>query len=459
MWCLFTKNLRVFVFTLLVTCLLGVALWQLKSAPSYFFPCDGSVACFWTLRGESDGIRAATRVGITIDHLRLSQLVKAIDTLHGALLQQEENDEEFFSEDPEQFEDPEGISAEYQSLIQNVVDKVWNDAAFRVTGSQRVLGGGIAALGISIAKFALTDEDYLHAFLESHFPALSGFLTEMPSAELSYRENLPRGVHHTIVQITVEDLYDIYFQICSGDPAAAVCAWMEENQYSPLGVIEAVEALAGSDAAVDVGFYWTVRDSQVLWSNSRQMVEDTAVWAPSRTLEALESASAVAQSTISQGVWVDVALEKAIWNSVRNEVENQVQDGNNAQGFLLFPDVLERLERLTQSFSAPVLFSHFALSAAFSERTVSSKVFVLKSDAQPGRLDGTVSINALLRDWTGVLLPEVSPPVVSQFANTVLSVRPGEWAESAFEMPSTGISAPLMRRLGAVNSDTLLAFD
>ncbi len=315
-------------------------------------PCAESVLCFWSSEVSPNGdARLTTHTALSINSKKLSSLLGAIDSFHGAMLAQSEEFEDDFLSDPNDTESTDTVSLEHEQLFQRIADDTWNSGALAVRGTLTIEPNSLYGIPFALGRLFLRDTDFLESLIAIHFPAMEQTFADFPFSELSRRENMPPGIHHYLAQVAVFDFFTMYDNLCANSAATPLCDWLDENNYGPLPLFEVMESFAGSEAVLHINLYWSIRNGQILWANTLEALTTEASWEPlvnRQTVEQWPTLNTPQETAIkAQGFSANLHALRDLWASVLDTTYNLASQNTEWQGFLAFPDLGERLEALT----------------------------------------------------------------------------------------------------------------
>lgn len=358
-----------------------------------FSPCVKSFVCFWDVSGKLDSGESidAAKFAIGFNTKDVSDALVALDTLHGILLddggRENESEIEFGSVD---------------SVLQDVVDAVWSSGVLRAQGVFEAKPFSYDLFFRVVQRMFYGDLQLANAIVEYHFPRVLEVVNDTPSADLSVRDKSNNGVHHIITKLTVDDLFGFYDTLCTYEPLTSICETEDGGAFSVYNWLERVENWAGLDAAVNVNVYWTLRGNSIIWANREEFLEDIirAESTPENIISGIDIAQN-SQSIWREGMWMNLLAARVAASDLLSAAITLSQKEKSYAGFIAFPDLEERTERLRDGFSGWVHGG--AMIAEFSAKDSSLGLKVAVTGNQEGSAEAKVFAHGFLRD----ILPEM----------------------------------------------------
>ncbi len=450
-------------------------------------PCEQKSFCLWSVWAQP-GSQAfvRSRVSFDVQKKALQPLLESMDALHGAMWGSEEDSDEDAFVAPEEEDADNSIFSKGQELVQDAVDALWNDGGVSMRG---VLALQLTLLGrarLLLARLFLGDDEYLESFVAMLFPRLNDTVDGIFVSDISKYDVLKSGVHHALVQFSVADLFWIYDELCFGEPFGSVCQWLNKSTVHLGALFETTERIAGSDAVINMHFYWKIQKGLLLWANTSDAFEAPIAFESSQEMDEMEKAVVNSDALFAHGFLVRTQNLQKMWSDVRSTVELLYSENEERRGFLGFPDLLERFDRLSQ-WVLPLLGNHdFALGMAAGTQSFSASAFVRNDFSQepesmqqlnsstekPEALSGVTSVlKGILGSWSDVLLQDLAIPsenkVIFEYATGIdgrsregqKNVNSYGWNRAFWKAPLAALPVSALWRIAETYSSEPLAFD
>jgi hypothetical protein len=455
------KKISVLVFALILLC--GLILFLSFQKTHALSPCQRASFCYWgTWREAPEGPLVSLRLSLGVNETKLPNMLTSLDAFHGSILStlNAEGDDEPDSPDfsfpappPEEAPEAYTVSPEYQILLQQLVDSLWNNAGMVIKGTLALKPSAQAGSAFSLARFFLRDTDFANSFLFTRLENAHFAFQNSPFAELSHRENIPKQIHHNIIQITVGDLFLFYDSFCTQESINALCNMLDKNNSGPFAILETLEELAGTDAAFDLHFYWRVHESHILFSNTISAFDSLSEWSPNQLLDAFEERSLSSNASVAHGVYAAPSEWSNMWDAVEDTVLQLASENAPWRGFLAFPDIHERMATLRPSIEPALQNPVFpnteklkhrgiALAWAFNDSEFHTHLFLENSEHTAfTSYEKSHAIYALTQFLSSVL-PEIPSPAPSAFHESPLTTTTPPWTDlkcHALIPPPSGI--------------------